>query len=80
MALPLHEPGMPHSQDAVLAHHPDLVYFALAVGQLWSITLSVFAIGLGRALGLILQTWLMDVAGRAQTLAAALNHLSCPHN
>jgi len=35
---------------------------------------SVFAIGLGGALGPILQTRLMDVAGEAQTLAAALNH------
>jgi DHA1 family inner membrane transport protein len=51
-----------------------LALYTLAVGQLWSITLSVFAIGLGGALGPILQTRLMDVAGRAQTLAAALNH------
>jgi DHA1 family inner membrane transport protein len=58
-----------------------LVWFALtltlytfAVGHLWTITLSVFAIGLGGALGPVLQTRLMDVAGRAQTLAAALNH------
>ena len=35
---------------------------------------SVFAIGLGGALGPLLQTRLMDVAGKAQTLAAALNH------
>ena len=40
----------------------------------WTITASVFAIGLGGALGPVLQTRLMDVAGRAQTLAAALNH------
>jgi DHA1 family inner membrane transport protein len=58
-----------------------LVWFALtltlytfAVGNLWTITASVFAIGLGGALGPILQTRLMDVAGEAQTLAAALNH------
>jgi len=58
-----------------------LVWFALtlaaysfAVGNLWTIMLSVFAIGLGGALGPILQTRLMDVAGKAQTLAAALNH------
>jgi len=51
-----------------------LALYSLAVGQLWTITLSVFAIGLGGALGPILQTRLMDVAGRAQTLAAALNH------
>jgi len=51
-----------------------LALYSLAVGQLWTITLSVFAIGLGGALGPILQTRLMDVAGKAQTLAAALNH------
>jgi DHA1 family inner membrane transport protein len=51
-----------------------LALYTLAVGHLWSIMLSVFAIGLGGALGPILQTRLMDVAGKAQTLAAALNH------
>ncbi|HKQ11283.1 MAG TPA: MFS transporter [Rhizomicrobium sp.] len=51
-----------------------LALYSLAVGQLWAITFSVFAIGLGGALGPILQTRLMDVAGKAQTLAAALNH------
>jgi DHA1 family inner membrane transport protein len=40
----------------------------------WTITAAVFAIGLGGALGPVLQTRLMDVSGRAQTLAAALNH------
>jgi DHA1 family inner membrane transport protein len=40
----------------------------------WTITASVLAIGLGGALGPVLQTRLMDVAGKAQTLAAALNH------
>ena len=34
----------------------------------------VFLIGGGGGLGSILQTRLMDVAGDAQTLAAALNH------
>lgn len=51
-----------------------LAIYPLATGNLWTIMLSVFAIGLGGALGPILQTRLMDVAGRAQTLAAALNH------
>jgi DHA1 family inner membrane transport protein len=37
-------------------------------------TLDIFAIGLGGALGTVLQTRLMDVAGDAQSLAAALNH------
>jgi len=51
-----------------------LALYTFAVGQFWTITLSVFAIGLGGALGPILQTRLMDVAGEAQMLAAALNH------
>jgi len=51
-----------------------LAVYTFAVGNLWTIMLSVFAIGLGGALGPLLQTRLMDVAGRAQTLAAALNH------
>jgi DHA1 family inner membrane transport protein len=51
-----------------------LALYSFAVGNIWTITLSVFAIGLGGALGPILQTRLMDVAGEAQTLAAALNH------
>jgi len=51
-----------------------LTLYTFAVGHLWFIMLSVFAIGLGGALGPVLQTRLMDVAGEAQTLAAALNH------
>ena len=58
-----------------------LLWFALTMAlysfltfNVWTITASVFAIGLGGALGPVLQTRLMDVAGRAQTLAAALNH------
>ncbi len=51
-----------------------LAAYSFATGSIWTIMLSVFAIGLGGALGPILQTRLMDVAGEAQTLAAALNH------
>jgi DHA1 family inner membrane transport protein len=51
-----------------------LALYTFAVGNIWTIMLSVFAIGLGGAMGPILQTRLMDVAGKAQTLAAALNH------
>jgi MFS transporter, DHA1 family, inner membrane transport protein len=53
---------------AVLALYP------WSASHLWAIILDVFAIGLGGALGTILQTRLMDVAGTAQSLAAALNH------
>jgi DHA1 family inner membrane transport protein len=51
-----------------------LALYTFAAFNIWTITLAVFAIGLGGALGPILQTRLMDVAGEAQTLAAALNH------
>jgi len=51
-----------------------LALFPLAAHHLWSITLDMFAIGCGCALATVLQTRLMDVAGDAQRLAAALNH------
>jgi DHA1 family inner membrane transport protein len=51
-----------------------LALYPLAAGQLWSVLLDVIAIGFGGALGTVLQTRLMDVAGDAQALAAALNH------
>lgn len=51
-----------------------LAIYPFAVGHVWSIALVVFAIGIGGSLGSVLQTRLMDVAGDAQTLAAALNH------
>lgn len=51
-----------------------LAIYPFAAAHLWSITLAVAAIGVGGALGAVLQTRLMDVAGDAQGLAAALNH------
>jgi MFS transporter, DHA1 family, inner membrane transport protein len=51
-----------------------LALYPLAAGRLWSIVLDVMAIGIGGGLGTTLQTRLMDVAGEAQALAAALNH------
>jgi DHA1 family inner membrane transport protein len=51
-----------------------LALYPIAAGHLWSILLDVTAIGLGGALSTVLQTRLMDVAGDAQALAAALNH------
>jgi DHA1 family inner membrane transport protein len=53
---------------AVLAAYP------LAAANFWSVTIDVFLIGVGGALATVLQTRLMDVAGDAQSLAAALNH------
>ena len=51
-----------------------LVLYFFSTAHLWSVMGCVFLIGLGGALGPVLQTRLMDVAGEAQTLAAALNH------
>ena len=48
--------------------------YPFAAQRLWSMAAIVVAIGVGGALGTLLQTRLMDVAGRAQALAAALNH------
>jgi DHA1 family inner membrane transport protein len=51
-----------------------LSLYSVAAHSLWAVTLDVIAIGLGGALATVLQTRLMDVAGDAQSLAAALNH------
>jgi DHA1 family inner membrane transport protein len=52
----------------------SLALYPLAVHSLWTLAPVVFLIGCGGGLGAVLQTRLMDVAGEAQTLAAALNH------
>jgi DHA1 family inner membrane transport protein len=52
----------------------SLALFPFAAGNIYAVTLVVFMIGCGGGLGTALQTRLMDVAGDAQTLAAALNH------
>lgn len=51
-----------------------LALYPLAIGSFWTLMPVVFLIGCGGGLGAVLQTRLMDVAGDAQTLAAALNH------
>lgn len=51
-----------------------LALYPFATGHLWSMAVMAFMVGMGGGLGTILQTRLMDVAGDAQTLAAALNH------
>jgi len=48
--------------------------YPFAAHNVWAISLAVFMIGGGGGLGIMLQTRLMDVAGDAQTMAAALNH------
>ena len=51
-----------------------LSLFTLAVHQVWSAVLIIFLIGIGVAVVPAAQTRLMDVAGDAQSVAAALNH------
>ena len=65
---------MPTAGLLLLWSAATLALYTVAAHNIWAVTLCVFAIGLGGALGTVLQTRLMDVAGDAQTLAAALNH------
>ncbi|MDO7833577.1 MFS transporter [Sphingobium sp. HBC34] len=51
-----------------------LALFPLMAGNIWTLGLNIFLIGIGGGLGTPLQARLMDVAGDAQTLAAALHH------
>lgn len=51
-----------------------LAAFPFMAGNVWTLSLDVFLIGVSGALGTVLQTRLMDVSGDAQGLAAALNH------
>ncbi|MET4041550.1 MFS transporter [Bradyrhizobium sp. RT6a] len=65
---------MPTAGAILLFSAVALSVFPLAAGNPWALAADVFAIGAGVSLGAILQTRLMDVAGDAQALAAALNH------
>lgn len=65
---------MPTAAGLLLWSAVVLALYPLAAGHLWLLMLDVFAVGIGGALGTVLQTRLMDVAADAQGLAAALNH------
>ncbi len=65
---------MPATAALLLWSAVALALYPLAADHLWSISIVVFLIGCGGGLASVLQTRLMDVAGDAQTLAAALNH------
>jgi len=65
---------MPAIGGVLLWSAAALALYPLAVASLWTLIPVVFLIGCGGGLGAVLQTRLMDVAGEAQTLAAALNH------
>ncbi len=51
-----------------------LAAFTLTAANVWTLAPVCFAIGIGGGLGPVLQIRLMDVAGEAQTMAAALHH------
>lgn len=65
---------MPTAGALLLWSAVALALFPWAATRLPWLLLDILAIGLGGALGTVLQTRLMDVAGDAQALAAALNH------
>lgn len=65
---------MPTTGIILLFSAIALLVFPLAAGNPWLLAADVFAIGVSVSLGAVLQTRLMDVAGDAQALAAALNH------
>jgi MFS transporter, DHA1 family, inner membrane transport protein len=65
---------MPSAGVLLIWSAAALALYPLAALNVWTMALDVLAIGLGGALGTVLQTRLMDVAGDAQALAAALNH------
>lgn len=66
--------GFPAAAGVLVWSAIALAFYPLASQHLWSMLVVVLFIGVGGGLGSILQTRLMDVAGDAQTLAAALNH------
>jgi len=51
-----------------------LLLYPIAAQSVWSIGPMIVTVGTMGALAAVLQTRLMDVAGEAQTLAAASNH------
>jgi DHA1 family inner membrane transport protein len=65
---------MPTAAVLLLSSAVALILYPLAAGNIWTLSADIAAIGFLGALGPVLQTRLMDVAGEAQGLAASLNH------
>jgi DHA1 family inner membrane transport protein len=65
---------MPTAATLLVGSAVVLAIYPFAALNFWSVSADVFLIGIGGALATVLQTRLMDVAGDAQSLAAALNH------
>ena len=65
---------LPTAGGLLLWSAVTLAAFTWAASDIWATAVDVFLIGIGGALGTVLQTRLMDVSGDAQALPAALNH------
>ncbi len=65
---------IPTAAGMLLWSAAALALFPYAASNVWLLAIDIFLIGCGGGLGVVLQTRLMDVAGEAQTLAAALHH------
>jgi len=65
---------MPTAAGLLVWSAASLLMFSMVATNFWLLTLAIFLIGFGGGLGSVLQIRLMDVAGDAQTLAAALHH------
>jgi MFS transporter, DHA1 family, inner membrane transport protein len=65
---------MPTIGALILFSAVALALYPLAAHDVWLVAADVLAIGFGSSFAIAIQTRLMDVAGEAQALAAALNH------
>ncbi|CAN5451862.1 MFS transporter [soil metagenome] len=65
---------MPTAAGMLVWSAVSLALFPFAADNIWTLSGDIFLIGFGGGLGVVLQTRLMDVAGDAQALAAALHH------
>lgn len=65
---------MPTIARCLLWSMAAMSLYALAVPHWWSVLPAIFLVGCGGGLVAPVQTRLMDVAGDAQTMAAAMNH------
>ncbi len=65
---------MPTAAGMMLFSAVSLLFYSFVATNIWLLSLAIFLIGMGGGVGAVLQIRLMDVAGEAQTLAAALHH------
>lgn len=65
---------IPTAAGLLLWSAAALLFYWVGAGNIVTLSIAIFLIGCGGGLGSVLQIRLMDVAGEAQTLAAALHH------